>query len=209
MKQTHSKNYLAFLIFSIAYLVGFSLYYLTTGNAEFIWYVIILLIVGTIVLKTRKVSKMDMFALWGLSIWGFIHMLAGSLVVDSVGTVLYGWNIFTLLDLTSVFSPEFYILKFDQLVHFYGFGVAAIVMYQLIARRSITKIHPGMLIFFATVASMGLGAFNEVVEFLAMVAIENNGVGDIYNLGLDLIFNTAGALAGAFLAQKRESKTKK
>ena len=73
MKKTQSKSYLAFLIFSLAYLIGFSIYYVVKGNAEFIGYVAVLLIVGGIVLKTRKVSKLDMFALWGLSIWGFVQ----------------------------------------------------------------------------------------------------------------------------------------
>ena len=65
-----------------------------------------------------------------------------------------------------------------------------------------------MLIFFAAVGSLGLSAVNEIVEFLAFVSIQDTGVGDMYNTGLDLIFNAAGALVGAFWQQARFARAR-
>lgn len=91
----------------------------------------------------------------------------------------------------------------DQVIHFYGFGVAAIVVHQLLACRMPERVSGAMLIFLAWIGSMGLGTFNEVVEFLAFVSLDETGVGDIYNTGLDLCFNLAGAVTGA--SKVRES----
>ena len=88
-------------------------------------------------------------------------MLGGILPVGD--TVLYGWRIIPLIDR----GGDFFILKMDQVIHFYGFMVAAIVMHQLIAKRSVDWVHPGMLIFFAAIGSLGLSAVNEIIEFLA------------------------------------------
>ena len=58
----------------------------------------------------------------------------------------------------------------------------------------------GLVIFLSWIGSMGLGALNEVVEFLAFVVLAQTGVGDVYNTGFDLVFNLFGALAGSFIA---------
>ena len=60
-----------------------------------------------------------------------------------------------------------------------------------------------MMIFLAWIGSMGLGALNEVVEFIAFASLARTGVGDLYNTGLDLIFNLFGALAGSLIAYWR------
>jgi len=194
------NQYRWLIIFTLAYLGIAAFFYVAKGNFEFIAYLGVTLLVGLLVLGTAQKSGLDKMVLWLLSIWGFLHMMGGLIPVGD--TVLYGWKIFPFLDR----GGDLYILKMDQVIHFYGFMAAAMVMHQLISRRSISAVHPGMLIFFATMGSLGLSAVNEIIEFLAYVSLEETGVGDIYNMGLDLIFNAIGAIAGAAWQQYRYSR---
>ncbi len=197
------ETYRWLIVFTLAYLLGAAFVYGSRGNWEFIAYLGVTIFIGLIILASARTSGLDHMVLWMLSIWGLLHMLGGVLPVGD--TVLYGWKIYPFLDR----GGDFYILKMDQVIHFYGFMTAAIVMHQLIARRSIANVHPGMLIFFAAVGSLGLSAVNEIIEFLAFVILEDTGVGDMYNTGLDLIFNAAGALVGAFWQQARWSRSRR
>ncbi|MGC9450149.1 MAG: DUF2238 domain-containing protein [Oceanipulchritudo sp.] len=191
------NEYKGLILFTLGYLVVAGFFYVSRGNFEFIAYLGVTLGIGLLILATARKSGLDHLVLWLLSFWGLLHMMGGLVPVGD--TVLYGWRIVPILDR----GGDFYILKMDQVVHFYGFMAAAVAMHQLIARRSLRGTHPGMLIFFAVAGSLGLSAVNEIIEFLAYVNLEETGVGDLYNMGLDLIFNALGAVAGAFWQQRR------
>ncbi len=196
------------IYFRHRYLIGFTLlylliaacFYVSRGDYEFIAYLGVTIAVGSLILTTIRQSHLDGVALWALSIWGFLHMLGGLLPVGD--GVLYGWRIYPFLD----HGGDFFILKMDQVIHFYGFGAAAVVMHQLIASRTRPGTSAGLVIFLAWAGAMGLGALNEVVEFLAFVSLEETGVGDVYNTGLDLNFNLAGALVGALVESRRRRR---
>ncbi len=194
-------EYRGLISFTLIYLAGAAYFYISRGNWEFIAYLGVTIGIGLLLMGTARKSGLDHLVLWMLSFWGLLHMLGGILPVGD--TVLYGWKIYPFMD----HGGDFYILKMDQVIHFYGFLTAAVVMHQLIARRSQQWVHPGMLIFFAAIGSLGLSALNEIIEFIAFASLEETGVGDIYNMGLDLIFNALGALAGAFLQQFRHAKS--
>lgn len=191
------KEYRWLILFTLGYLCAAGFFYVSRGNFEFIAYLGVTVLIGVVILATARSSGLDHMVLWLLSFWGFLHMLGGLLPVGD--TVLYGWRIIPLMDR----GGDFFILKMDQVIHFYGFMTAAIAVHQLIARRSLPDTHPGMLIFFATIGSLGLSAVNEIIEFLAYVNLEETGVGDLYNMGLDLIFNALGAITGAAWQQAR------
>ncbi|HLP79732.1 MAG TPA: DUF2238 domain-containing protein, partial [Acidobacteriota bacterium] len=152
-----AKKHWLLLLFSVAYIVGFGIYYVKSGNTEFLGYLAVLLIIGGILIATAHVSKIQTFTLWLLSIWGLLHMAGGSVKIGD--GVLYGWKMFELVNR----GGDFYILKMDQVIHMYGFFVAAVVIYQLIAPR-VAKMHWGLLVFLAIAGSLGLSAFNEVIE---------------------------------------------
>lgn len=183
------------LVFNLLYIVPFAIYYSVMGNYEFLIYIGVVVLIGVIIFKTLKRSHLNNFALWALSVWGLVHMLGGGLRIN--GETLYRYRIIELFN----GGGDFFILKTDQVIHFYGFLVAAIVVYQLLAPHFKNAEKSGLAVFLAFIGSMGLGALNEVIEFIAFVVVAETGVGDIYNLGLDLIFNMAGALVGAFIAR--------
>lgn len=200
MKLTKGEWFV--VLFNLAYLVPFGLYYLFRKDYEFIVYVAVLALIALVVLFTLRKSKLDYFALWGLSIWGLVHMLGGGLMIN--GSTLYAFRIFPFFD----GGGEFFILKMDQLIHFYGFGVAAVVVYQILI-NNVQGVSKRLAVFLAWIGAMGFGALNEVVEFGAFVFLARTGVGGVYNTGLDLVFNTFGALAGAFLANKLHKRKKR
>jgi putative membrane protein len=148
-----------------------------------------LLLLGTI-----THTKLSLVSVWGLSLWGFLHMAGGGIPVGD--GVLYGHIIYPIIDR----GGEFVIFKFDQLVHFFGFGVATLVMYEIIKPRWRGSL--GLLAFVVALAGMGLGALNEVVEFMAVVFMPETGVGGYYNTGLDLVFNAIGATVVALVLYK-------
>lgn len=197
MRGTFSE-YKGLILFTVAYLLVAAGFYISRGNYEFIAYLGVTVVIGVLVIGTVRQSGIDRLALWLLSGWGLLHMLGG--IVPVGDTVLYGWRIYPFID----HGGDYYILKMDQVIHFYGFFTAAMVMHQLFAKRARGGVHPGMLIFFATMGGLGLSAVNEIIEFLAYLNIAETGVGDLYNMGFDLIFNAAGALAGASVQQFRE-----
>lgn len=126
---------------------------------------------------------------------GLFHMLGGSIMVG--GEVLYRYHVFNIFQGADV---EFFILKFDQVLHFYIYFVMSFVMFHLINLAGKGKMNSKAIAFFAILASSGVGALNEIIEFGAVVFLGQTGVGGYYNTALDLVFNFAGALVGGILA---------
>ena len=180
------KKYLYPIIFSLFYVGGFSVYYLFIGDWEFLWYVAVMIFFICLIIGTIKYTKLSLLAVWGLCLWGLLHMAGGGLVVGE--EVLYAYRIFPFLDL----GGEFYILKFDQVVHVFGFAVATLVMYEIVVSKWVGS--RNLLIFVVVLTGMGLGVINEIVEFIAVVIFPETGVGGYYNTLLDLIFNTLGSI---------------
>lgn len=187
------RELLPVIVFTGAYMVAALVAALAMGNHEFLFYIAtMLLIVLAIAFVHRRVG-LSKGVLWALSIWGLVHM-AGGLVKLPAGwpynppnAVLYSlWLI-----------PDH--LKYDQIVHAYGFGVTTWVCWEGL-RAASGKTNPtfGMLTL-ATAASLGFGALNEVIEFVATLVVPNTNVGGYVNTGWDLVANLVGAIIGAFL----------
>ncbi len=189
MISTAQKWFL--IIFNLAYVLGFGAYYLLSGNYEFVWYVAVLVFFFILVLATWHRAKFDTVILWGLSIWGLLHMAGGGLKVGD--GVLYSLHLIPIIG-----SGDAYILKFDQVVHFFGFFVSTLVVYHLLKPYLNSQANWKVVYPLIIAAGMGLGVLNEIVEFMAVVIFPNTGVGGYYNTAIDLIFNTFGAIAAAF-----------
>jgi len=194
----YNLSVILLIVFNLLYVVGFGIYYVGIENYEFLIYIAVLVLIGFAVIGTLKYTKLDNFALWGLSIWGLLHMAGGGVRIGASN--LYSLRLIDIIDN----GGQFYILKMDQLIHLYGFLITAVVVYQIIKNNFKIGEHKKLVVFLAWIGSMGLGALNEVVEFIAFVSLSQTGVGDVYNTGLDLIFNMCGALVGAFVQRFRK-----
>ncbi|MDP7069685.1 MAG: hypothetical protein QF815_04090, partial [Candidatus Peribacteraceae bacterium] len=60
------------------------------------------------------------------------------------------------------------------------------------------KEHPSEIVL-AVLASNGLGAFNELIEFVVVLVIPSTNVGGYLNTGWDLVANLAGSVIAAFI----------
>lgn len=184
------------VIFNLAYILAFAFYYISIKNYEFLWYVGVLVFFAVLIMSTLSKSKFDYFVLWGLSIWGLLHMAGGGVRVGD--NVLYALEIIKLFNVGDTF-----VLKFDQFVHFYGFGVTTLAAYHLLKPYFNERTNYKVVYPLLAAVSMGLGALNEIVEFIAVVTFPQTGVGGYYNTALDLVFNMLGAIAGAFVVHWR------
>lgn len=186
MKYLATKQ--AVVAFSALYLLGGAFFFLTRGNLEFVIYVGVIVGVFALLFGTLKITQFPVSILWLISIWGLMHILGGS--VQTVDGVLFAYKIYPFLD----WDGDFYILKYDQVVHAFLYGVMALVFWHVLTHTLKVTQPKWILVILALMASMGVSAMNEIMEFLIAVSIENNGVGGYENAMLDLIFNFSGAV---------------
>ncbi|MDF0600912.1 DUF2238 domain-containing protein [Psychromarinibacter sp. C21-152] len=169
------------------YVTGFTAWFLSIGNTEFIIYVVTMLVLTLLVGASLRVAEYPPAMLWALALWGLLHMAGGG--VPAGDGVLYGLQLVPL-----VADGEMTLLKYDQVVHAYGFGVAAWVLWHLLTRHYPDTRRSWTAYVFPALAAMGLGATHEIIEFSAVVAVEDTGVGGYINTALDLCFNALGAV---------------
>lgn len=176
------------LAFTVIYTATFSVYFIGHFNIEFIGYIGVILFIFALLYATLDKTKIPASILGGLSLWGLLHMMGGSIPIAD--GVLYNWKMYPFFD----GGGELYILKFDQFVHLYLYAIVALLFLHLL-RNFFANQHSQLLIgFIAVTASMGVGALNEVIEFIAVLTVPDNNVGGYYNTVLDIVFNFAGAL---------------
>ena len=144
-------------------------------------------LVLVVILYTNKEVNYPNFVLWGLTLWGIIHMLGGGLRLSN-GEVLYSLILIPI-------SKSYGIFRYDQLVHVFGFGIATLIMYVLLKpllKKDIKKFTALSIIII--MAGFGVGALNEMIEFLATVFTPQTGVGGYINTSLDLVADLIGAI---------------
>jgi len=179
-----------------------SIYYISIKNFEFMWYIAVMVFFFILILTTLNRSKFDYPILIGLSIWGFMHMTGGGVIID--GAVLYKLQIIPIVG-----SGELLILKFDQVVHAFGFGVATLVVFHLIRPYLGDRINWKVMYPIIVLGGMGVGALNELIEYFAVVAFPETGVGGYHNTMLDSVFNTIGAIIAVILIHVRRRRVEK
>lgn len=171
---------------------------LARGNTEFIFYIVVMLVLIAVMSVVHRRVRLTTPLLWAFSLWGLMHM-AGGLCPLPAGWP-YNGDHAVLYSLWLI--PER--LKYDQIVHAYGFGVTTWLCWHILrtSLRSATggPVRPtfGMLALCAA-AGMGFGALNEVVEFIAVLTIPNTNVGGYENTGWDLVANLVGTIIAAVI----------
>ena len=200
--MTFTKPQIAILIFTVLYLLYFGQYFVRALNYEFIAYAGLVVVMTAFLYGTLRITRFPLYIVAGLSLWGLLHMMGGGVMTED--GVLYAWRVYPFFD----GGGEFYILKFDQLIHAGLYGVVALMFLHLLREVVGIKTHVAFIAVVAVLASAGFSIINEIIEFTAVVMIPETGVGGYYNTVLDLIFNFTGAavaVAGYFLVRKLKS----
>ncbi len=186
--MSFSKSQIAILIFTGLYTIAFAVFYIGQLNVDFIGYVGVIVFIFTLLYATLDKTRIPTYILAGLSLWGLMHMMGGS--IQTADGVLYAWRIYPVYD----GGGEFFILKFDQVVHGYLYAVVGLLFLHLL-REYFGNQHSQILVgFIAVMAALGVSGVNELIEFIAVLTVPDNGVGGYFNLMLDMVFNFAGAM---------------
>jgi hypothetical protein len=179
-------GHIVLLVINIALLIAFGTSFLLKRNYEFIIYVgAIIVCLALIAISFFRIAY-SYATLIGLTIWSLMHMAGGGLYIN--GVRLYDIILLPL-------SQTYPILRYDQLVHTFGFAAATLTMFDLL--RPLLKEnlqHFTALSIVVVMAGLGVGAFNEIVEALVAAAIPQSGVGGYVNTALDLIADFIGAI---------------
>lgn len=182
-------------LFTAAYLAIATPFAVANRNTEFLFYIGIVIVLAIVVVLIHRKANLSQTALLLLSAWGLLHMLGGLMRVppeltDNGSGVLYSlWLL-----------PGY--LKFDNVVHAYGFAAATWTTWECVRNTLGLKPTTGVLAL-CWLAGMGLGSLNEIVEFAAVLMIPGTNVGGYVNTGWDLVANAIGALVAATVAKAR------
>jgi len=183
-------------IFTIGYVLAASAWFLLSGNYEFVVYVLTMVGLIALVGASLRFAQYPTAMLWALSLWGLAHMAGGGVPVN--GSVLYNWMVWPVLE-----TENIRILKYDQVVHAYGFGISAWVLWHLLTRHFPETRGTWTAFCLPFFGACGLGAMNEIIEFIAVLAVPDTNVGGYYNTALDLCFNAGGALLACIILARR------
>ena len=181
------KDQLPILVVNLCAIFSFAAYFIKSFNYEFVIYVgVIAIFLGIFIFVNDRVYFPN-YVLWLLTLWAILHMAGGSVHIK--GTLLYKLILIPMSNTIPIF-------RYDQLVHIIGFGTATVAMYYLLR----PLLRPDMnswwsLSIVIISAGLGVGAFNEIVEFLITVFVQETKVGGYMNTALDLVSNFIGAIA--------------
>ena len=196
--MTVRKGQWPILIVNALYLSVSAVFYGTHRNYEFLLYIGVVVFFFIVILATNERVRYPNEILWGLTVWGMLHMAGGGVRIGH--HVLYGQVLIPL-------SQEYPVFRFDQFVHIVGFGVATLLMYHLLT----PLLKPDLkrwtaLSIVVVMAGLGVGALNEIVEFLAVVLVPETGVGGYVNTSLDLVADLVGAVAALVYIRLRKAQ---
>lgn len=204
MKSAHSSQPLSprqlgpVILFTAGYLLAALAGVIVTGNGEFVFYLVVMLFLLAAVVVVHQRVHFSRTVLWGLSLWGALHMAGGLLPVPE------SWPIHgEIRVLYSLWLVPGY-LKYDQVVHAFGFGVTTFVCWEGLGSILRPHLLPGTyaqatlgMVTLCAAAAMGFGALNEIIEFAATLLVPETNVGGYENTGWDLVSNMVGAVSVA------------
>ena len=97
--------------------------------------------------------------------------------------------------------------SYNQLVHICGFGASTLVVYSLLAgllKRPVEN--PISLGIVLVMGGLGMGALNEILEFVVSIFVPQSGVGGYINTSLDLCADLIGAILALLYIRLRYLK---
>jgi uncharacterized membrane protein YjdF len=173
-----------------AYLIAFTAYGVATDARQTVTYPLTVVAAALGVAAIDRRVGLSRTALVGLWLWGLGHIAGG--MVGLEGTrVLYN---------AELLSP----VHFDNVVHFIGFGSAGLTAWEGFRLRMPS---PWMVVVMVWLLGQGIGAINEVVEYLIAKTVADSNIGGFDNTGRDLIANFLGSgLAGIIASQRPQPR---
>lgn len=197
------------LIFTVLYVTAIGISAIQSGNPELVSYLLVMTVLITATSIVDRRSHLSRPLLWCLSAWGLVHMAGGLFRIpdcwphNGPDEVLYSlWLV-----------PNR--LKYDQIIHVFGFGTTTWLWWEILRNgmeiRYGHKLIPTFgLVSLCIAGGMGLGGFNEMVEFIATLTLPKTNVGGYENTGWDLVSNLIGSVfTGAliYLRGRRAEQT--
>jgi uncharacterized membrane protein YjdF len=173
--------------FVAAYVLAFTAFSAGRGDRRVVAYLVVL---GGLAAVFRRLHRRFQFPtgiVWALSLCGLLH-LWGGLIPASNGDAPIFYE-------TWIIEP---LVKYDQLTHFTATAVLTAAAWHVLGRLvDPRRCSPATRAVLATTMAVGLGAVNEVFEFLAALRLADVFVGGLTNVGWDLVFNLFGAASAA------------
>ncbi len=202
MTTTPPAKLLPVVLFNAAYMLAAVIGAIVQGNREFIFYIVVMLVLIGVMSAIHRRVQLTTPLLWAFSVWGLAHMAGGLCPLPS------GWpyNGDNEVLYSAWLIPQR--LKYDQIVHAYGFGVTTWACWHILSHALRQPdggaVRPTFGILTLCVAGgMGFGALNEVIEFIAVLTIPNTNVGGYENTGWDLVSNLVGSTITAVIIRRR------
>lgn len=187
-------------LFTGLYLLTATAFAVGLQNWEFLFYIGVVVLLAFCVWMLNVKVPLTRGVLWCLSLWGLLHMVGGFVPTPD------GWpyNGDKAVFYSLWLIPNY--LKYDHIIHMFGFGITAWVCWQAL-QPALKDPRPrfGVLLLCA-LGAMGLGAFNETIEFMVTIAVPDNNVGGYWNTSWDIVANMAGAIIAVILVYKIYSK---
>lgn len=191
----------AALIFTAGFLVAALIAAIILDCKEFMLYLALApFMVGFIAYLYRKIN-LPVSMLWALSALVVVHCIGGLTTLPSHFPTEGKPFLYNLWLIPGK-------LKYDQIVHAYGNGLATWMCWNLLrysismAVKTDIKDIPARPVFLLLcfLAGTGFSALNEVLEFGATQAVPgDHNVGGYVNTGWDLVFNTIGGGIAVFM----------
>lgn len=174
----------------VVVVAGFLAYGLAIDSALSVPYALTIVAGGLVAAAVEPEEGFSSVVLVGLSLWAVGHLAGGTISIGD-GRTLYN----------AVLPGG---VHADNVVHFVGFGTAGLAWWEAtspwLRPRSEHRVGVAVAVW---LAGMGVGAFNEVVEFLSTLVLPETNVGGYRNTGRDLIANLLGAAIAGIIAARR------
>jgi putative membrane protein len=172
-------------------IAGFAGYGFATHSPSTVGYVSSVLVIAAAVVGLRRVVFPPLLAA-GLAIAAIVTLAGGLIRVGH--DVLYNAS-------TGPFNPALgtHYLQYDHFAHAYVSFVIVFACWIMLAAPHADGGRRGELVLLAVGAALGLGALNEMVEFIATLAHHGAHAGGYWNTGWDLIANFTGATAAGLV----------
>jgi hypothetical protein len=179
------------LYFTLAYLSFFTILAVFKGNYEFLYYAFVMAILITIAVLYYRKIHLHKSILIGATVLGVMHMLGGNVYI-------FGTRLYDLYLIPNIF-------RYDNLVHAFGVFLVTFIIYSLVYPHldKTMKHNLCLLAFIIISTSTGIGAYNEIIELIAVLFLNaSQAVGDYYNNSFDLVFNLFGSVIACFFLLK-------